>query len=395
MKRNIRSIFFISFFAILCILCKKAENPFVVSPEVIILQNGLLLDGNGSYPVENDFIVIENGYIKYVGQDSNLIIPEGSRVIDLSGKTILPGIINAHVHDGYYASNLKEWAKSGVTTVRDLGNFNHSPIEAYSLRDKLLKDDENARLVAAGPMVTAVGGYGNYEVSSPEDAQQKTLNLIESGADIIKIAIEDDLQGKRWQMLSMDEVNAVVQTAHDNNLLISAHISRAKHLEMAITSGVNDVAHMIVDELTEDNISKMIDKNIFWIPTLELWKGVSEIHTLNWDKVAISNLRKFVSSGGKVALGTDYNGYINKFDLGMPVQEIKLMQEAGMTNMDIIIACTRHASIVCNMDSEIGTIEQGKIADILILNDNPIENLNALTDVFMIIHNGSIIREAN
>jgi len=395
MIKNIHSIFFILFFSILYTSCNKPEKPFAVSPEVIILQNGHLVDGNGSDPVENDFIVIENGYIKFVGHDSDLIIPEDSRVIDLSGKTILPGIINAHVHNGYSASNLKEWAKSGVTTVRDLGNFNHSPIEVYSLRDNLLKNNENARLVAAGPMVTAVGGYGRYKVSSPEDAQQKTQNLIESGADIIKIAIEDNLQLRRWQMLSMDEVNVIVQTTHDNNLPVSAHISRAIHLEMAINADVNDVAHMIVDELTEDNISKMIDKNIFCVPTLGLWKMISEMYSLNWDKVAINNLRKFVSSGGKVALGTDYSEYLYDFDLGMPVQEIKLMQEAGMTNMDIIIACTRHASIVCNMENEIGTIEEGKIADILILNNNPIENINALTNVFMIIHNGSIIREDN
>jgi imidazolonepropionase-like amidohydrolase len=388
-------ILLVLFLVVFCTSCKESENSPAILPETMVLQNGLLIDGNSSAPIENGIILIEDGYIKYVGQDTNLTIPENSKIIDLSGKMILPGMINAHVHSGYDAANLKEWAKAGVTTVRDLGNFSDTPAEAYARRDKLLKNNENARLVAAGPIVTTVGGYGNYEVSSPADAQQKILYLIESGADFIKIAIEDDLQGRQWPMLSQDEANIIVQTAHDNGLPVAAHISRSNHLEMAINAGVNDMAHMIVDELSVNNILEMVDKNIFWVPTLELWKGVSEMYGLNWDRIAISNLRKFVNSGGNVALGTDFDGYTCEFDLGMPVTEIGLMQEAGMTNMQIIVAGTRNAAIVCNRGKEIGTIEEGKIADILILNDNPIEDIDALTDVFMVIHNGAIIRQTD
>jgi len=119
------------------------------------------------------------------------------------------------------------------------------------------------------------------------------------------------------------------------------------------------------------------------------------MYGLNWDSIAISNLGKFVNSGGKVALGTDFDGYTCEFDLGMPVTEIELLQAAGMTNMQIIVAGTRNAAIVCNRDKEIGTIEAGKIADILILNDNPIGDIDALTDVFMVIHDGAIIRQSD
>ena len=395
MISNKLSHFLIAFFVTFCVSCNNHEKPLNSTQDIIILKNGLLIDGNGSEPVQYGSIVIEGDRIKYIGDNFYQSLPKNTRTIDASGKTILPGFINAHVHYGYDENNLKEWAKSGVTTVRDLSNLHISTDKSFSLRNELIKDNENARLVAAGPMVTAPGGYGNYYVSSPEDARQKTLNLIESGADIIKIALEDNLQGRRWNMLSLDEINSIVHTAQKNNLPVSAHVSQAHQLEIAINAGVNDIAHMIIDELSEGHIKKMIDKNIIWVPTLELWKGVSEIHALNWDEIAINNLRKFVGSGGKVALGTDYKGYIHEFDLGMPIQEIELMKEAGMSNMDIIIAGTRHASVVCNLQDEIGTIEEGKIADILILNDNPLEDINAFLNVYMVIHNGSIIIEDN
>jgi len=388
-------ILLVAFLIVFCTACQEAENPPVILPETMVLRNGLLIDGNGAVPIENGVILIEDGYLKYVGQETNLTIPADCKIIDLSGKTILPGMINAHVHSGYDTDNLREWAQAGVTTVRDLGNYRYSPVEAYARRDQLLENNEYARLVAAGPLVTTVGGYGSYAVSSPADAQQKMLDLIASGADIIKIAIEDDLQGRLWPMVSQDEANIIVQTAHDNGLPVAAHISRSSHLAMAISAGVDDVAHMIVDELSANDILAIVAKDIFWVPTLELWQGVSEMYGLNWDSITISNLGKFVNSGGKVALGTDFDGYTCEFDLGMPVTEIGLMQAAGMTNMQIIVAGTRNAAIVCNRGKEIGTIEAGKIADILILNDNPIEDIDALTDVFMVIHNGAIIRQSD
>lgn len=172
---------------------------------------------------------------------------------------------------------------------------------------------------------------------------------------------------------------------------MSAHISRARHLEMAIEAGVDDVGHMIVDDLPDDLIPRMIEEDMYWVPTLELWKGVSQIHSLNWDDEAAANLRRFVQAGGKVALGTDYAGYICKFDLGMPITEMELMQAAGMTPMQIIVAGTKHAAHVCNLDHELGTIEPGKIADVIVVEGNPLDDIHALTNVRIIIHNGEVI----
>ena len=185
----------------------------------------------------------------------------------------------------------------------------------------------------------------------------------------------------------------ICQTAHYRNKRVAAHISRASHLDMAIEGGVDDVVHMIIDNLPDSLISLMIQDDIYWVPTLELWAGVSDMYSINWIDIAKSNLHRFVQAGGKVAMGTDYDGYITPFDLGMPITEMKLMQEAGMTPMQIIIAGTINAASVCDLENELGTIEAGKIADIIIVDGNPLEDLEYFSNVQMVIHNGEIIKD--
>jgi imidazolonepropionase-like amidohydrolase len=367
---------------------KQPSNPVSAS---LVLVNGTLIDGTGSDPVSDAVVALEGERIVAVGTRAQLFIPPNTPTIDVQGATILPGFINAHVHQAYNRESLEVWAQSGVTTVRDLGN-NGPPSDLFAFRDEVFQDPKYARLVAAGPMVTVPGVYGRQYVTSPEDARQTITTLLDDGADLIKISIEDDLQGRQWPMLSVEEIKAIVETAHARNMLVAAHISRSKHLELALERGVDDVAHMIVDDLPDDLIARMIKDNMYLEPTLELWQCVRSLHDLSWDTQAIDNLRRFSQAGGKVALGTDYAGYRCEFDLGMPMTEINLMRQADMTPRQIIVAATKNAAHVCNLEEEIGTLEPGKIADILVVEGNPLEDIQALTDVRMVIHNGVIIR---
>jgi imidazolonepropionase-like amidohydrolase len=396
MRRPAILLAFLFLIASFLISCSRSKKPTSDDDYVdgIAVTNGILINGTGAGPTPNAVILFKDGYIQAVGTESSLEIPTGAEIIDVKGAYILPGLMNTHVHSAYDEDNLKEWAKSGVTTVRDLGNLITSPELGFSIRDSLLKDDENSRLVAAGPLVTTVGGYGNYPVTSPDDAETKVNELIDAGADLIKIAIEDNLQGRIWPMLSMDEIKRITQTAHDRNKRVAAHISRSKHLYMAIRAGVDDVVHMVIDHLPDSLITFMIEKDMYWVPTLELWWGVSELHHLNWDVIAKDNLRRFAQGGGKVALGTDYDGYVTPFDLGMPMREIQLMQAAGMTPMQVLVAGTKHAAHVCNLEDELGTIEPGKVADMIVVNRNPLDDLDSLLEVQMVIHNGVVIRDS-
>jgi imidazolonepropionase-like amidohydrolase len=181
----------------------------------------------------------------------------------------------------------------------------------------------------------------------------------------------------------------ITDVAHRRGTIVSAHVLVSKDLEYALDAGVDDIAHMVMDDPSDELIKRVVNQGVYWVPTLELWHGVR--HGLG--DVAINNLRRFVKAGGLVALGTDFDGYNCPFDLGMPIREIRWMREAGMTPMQVIIAATKNASHVCNLGDSIGTLEKGKIADVLIVKGNPLEDVEALLNLRMVIHGGQIIRD--
>lgn len=369
----------------------------------LVLLNGLLIDGTGTSPVPNAVLIVEQDRIVAVGPADTITIPEKAKHINLQGAAILPGFINAHVHSGYMGFKLKDWAKNGVTTVRDLGSTQMDG-QWFTRRDALLDDPTNARLVAVGPFVTVPGGYPIWPwrieaitVTSPEDARKKTEQLLQKGADLIKIAIRSGKMANQMiPVLTPEETRMIVKVAHQHGKKVTAHITYSVDLKQVLDAGVDDIAHMVMDELSDTHIAEFIKQDVYWVPTLELWYHVQQQYAPRSmpHQIAVSNLRRLVQAGGasKIALGTDYAGYNAKFELGISMLEIESMQEAGMTPMQIIMAATKHAAHVCNMEQEIGTLEAGKIADILVVKQNPLEDLHALKDIALVIHNGVIVR---
>jgi len=349
------------------------------SPPLVLL--GTLIDGSGADPLPDAALVIQGDRIVAVGPRAEVSIPPGAQIIDLPGATILPGFINTHVHNAYKARNLQIWAQAGVTTVRDLGERLGRPY--FDIRDRLRADPHNARLIAAGPLVTVPGGYpiaGNnfpsLTVTSPEDARQKIDQLVDDGADVIKIT----LTSGRAPSLSPEEAAAIVETAHERGIPVTAHATTAQDLRRALDAGVDDVAHIAVDRVTNKVIRRMVDADVSWVPTFEPLENRGQ-----------SNLRRFIKAGGRVALGNDA-GYLAGLEMGMPMREIRAMHDAGMTPMQIIVAATRDAAYVCRRADVLGSLKAGKYADILVVNGDPLRNLDALQDVQLVIHDGVIIR---
>ena len=367
------------------------------------LVNGLLIDGTGADAITDGAVVIRNERIVAAGPRTQIEIPSNANIIDVQGRTILPGFINAHVHAAYGEVPLKAWAQGGVTTVRDLGTFVPYSAERFKTRNALRAIPKCARLVAVGSFINVEGGYPNaywgghpVTVTSPEEARQAVNRLIDDGADVIKTAMESGYAFGQsgWPLLSPKEATVLVETAHKRGKPVTAHVTSAHDLGRALDAGVDEIAHMVVDWLSEDLILRMVETGTRWVPTIELWQGVSRNYSaaVNYGIWAIKNLALFVEAGGEVALGTDYAGAPNvDFDRGMPIHEIGWMHEAGMTPMQIIVAATLNGARSCDMESELGTLEAGKLADVLVVDGNPLVDIQALTKVRMVLRDGKFI----
>jgi imidazolonepropionase-like amidohydrolase len=347
-----------------------------------------VIDGTGASPVDNAIIVIKGNVIAAVGARDSIAIPEGAKKIDLKGATVMPGFINAHVHDAYNEQNLESWLMGGVTTVRDESPL--ATVNFLSERDRLNKDPAHSTIVSATPILAPKEGYGQDFFTSADTASKKVTQYITQGVDIIKFSIEDDMAGSTWTLPTYEEVKAIVGIAHGCGYRVSVHIGHERNLQWAIDAGVDDIAHMVVEPISKETAERIVQKGIYWVPTLELWNGVSKDYDLDWIDVAIENLSTFYKAGGKVALGTDFAGYPGNFDNGFPVTEVNLMKQAGMTPMDIIVAGTQNAAHVCGLGDTLGTIETGKLADLLVVDGDPLAE-NPLLTVRMVIHGGKIV----
>jgi imidazolonepropionase-like amidohydrolase len=356
---------------------------------VMAIIHGTLIDGTGANPVENGIVIIQSGKIIRVGTD--LSIPKDATIIDAAHETILPGFINAHVHSGYDATNLQNWLQGGVTTVRDEGTGSLDYLKSgLPYRDRLAVNIKNARLLSAGVMIGVPGGYGQLAITTPNEARKAVNMELDLGADQIKVALEDGYGGQHdLPKLTPAELKAIVDTAHGRGVKVSGHITQAAYIPGLLDAGVDDIAHNAWDEIPEETIQRMVKQGVYLIPTFTIFR--------NYDapiEPLIDNLHRFLQAGGLVALGNDFKGGPGEFDSGIPMYEIEMMSKAGMTPMQIIQAGTKNASVVVGLQDQIGTIEPGKDADIIIVDGNPLTDLKSLSRVEVVIHSGIVAYSA-
>jgi imidazolonepropionase-like amidohydrolase len=407
MKQHCSSVSLITL-ALIAALVNGCDTPVPTQPLApsLALINGVLIDGTGAEPVLGGALVIEDGRIVAVGPRDEVSIPPDARVIDVQGGTILPGLVNAHVHRAFETANLVIWAQAGVTTVRDLGtwiqryrSWNDWMDEAsagrdlptpypFSLARAYLSVTRNARIVASGPLLTVPDGYPIHAfpwgadlaltVTSPEDARRRTGWLLDNGAAVIKIVLFGE------QGLSLQEVDAIVALAHQRGTPVSAHVDAAHDLALGAEAGIDDAAHMVPEHLSDEIIAQLVARGLYIVPTLAVLEAYGSLGS------GIDNLRRFVAAGGRVALGDDYGnpGIL----IGMPIRDMELMQESGMEPMQIIVAGTQNGAHVCNLGDQLGTLEVGKIADVLVVGGNPLEDIHVLTNAQWVIRDGVLVR---
>ena len=364
---------------------------------IIALTNATIIDGTGAAPVKDGVVLIHDDRIAAVGSRSGVTIPPGARIIDAHQGTVLPGFFNTHVHSAFSESNLRAWAQAGVTTGRDMGFGGGQLWWPLSFRDEHATQAEFARIIAVGPMISTPGGYPvavwggiGYTAASATEARQRTNEVLDHGADLIKTTLESGLVmlGRAsLPVFSEEEAKAIVDAAHHRGVPVSVHVTAVMDLAKVVDYGFDEIAHMVADTLQDDRlIARMVARDIYWVPTLELWSNYG------LDQVAVANLRRFASAGGKVALGTDFSGAPKPFQLGMPMLEMELMLQSGMTPMQIIVSATKNAAHVCNRDRVLGTIEPGKVADLLVVDGDPLQDIHALGNVRLVMRNGTVIK---
>lgn len=361
-----------------------AQRPFA-------LVGGTLIDGNGGPPLSDAVVVVRGERIVAVGRAGELALPADATVLDVRGLSVLPGLINAHVHTGYRRQRLTAFARAGVTTVIDLCG----PADFGSV-DALWLDSGTARVLAAGLFVTVPGGYpivpfGTqqvYPVRSVEEAGSAATWLIDEGADIIKIALESGRpSGPSMPVLSPEQAAAIVETAHARGVPVAAHVEFSRDLERALDAGVDVIAHMVIDDPPDALLARGVTQGVTWLTTLEVWRFVNAAS----GTAAAANLRRVAQAGGTIALATDYGSYTG-MQLGLPVDEMELMLLAGMTPAEILVAATRNGARAAGRGADLGTVEPGKLADILVVGGDPLADLHALADVRLVMRGGVVIR---
>lgn len=378
----------------------------------ILLKNGLLIDGIGKSEIKNVSISILDGKISSIFEsDTDYPEDQYSRIIELNGLTILPGFINTHVHSGFkylkgepYRDFQEEYLKAcineGVTTIRDEGMFTDDSIEdVIKKKRNLNKSIYYPRIITTGKFFSAPGGYGGMQpidITSEEEARKKVNEVLDKGIDMIKTVLEDGLDPSTIGLPKLDDnlLKVICDEAHKRGVKVSAHVTQAHNLKRLVDVGINDAAHVVYDDLSDKLIRQMIAKDIYVIPTLTVVKMFSDKYGAPILEKAKRNVYKFVQMGGKIGLGDDFMEVdMPWYRLGMPKLELQLLKEAGLSNMQIIIAATKHGAEICDIDKEVGTIEVGKKADLLIVKGNPLVKLSCISNVITVIKDGFVVVE--
>jgi imidazolonepropionase-like amidohydrolase len=302
----------------------------------------------------------------------------GADAVDGSGLLCLPGFVDAHVHIGF--ADPAEVLGRGVTTVRDLG---WPETEIFELAGASRSQAFDGPLIlAAGPILTAPGGYPTRaawappgtgrEVATPAEAQEAVARLAAAGAHSIKVALDPPA----GPVLGRDVLGAIARAAHVEGRKVTGHVHGMDELHKALDCGVDELAHMLMseEELTDDVIGRMVAARTTIVPTLSIRFGRDR-------DVAVSNLARFRAAGGRVVYGTDLG---NEGPApGIDRREVAAMTAAGFTTIEVVKAATVDAARHLSLAGK-GVLEEGMDADVVAVPVDALEHPEKLCDVRMV-----------
>jgi len=421
------------------------------SQQIKALVGGTLIDGFGSTPIENSVIIIKNEIIIAVGNVDSVKIPDSAEIISTEGMSVLPGLWDMHVHlmiNGH--SDYTYWDKTypplfenvimpssahqllmaGVTSARDLG----APLkESIAVRDAINRGEiPGPTMYMSGPFIQKKPYPGTEDfrwgVNGAKDARTKVKKLADAGVDCIKLIDQDQM--------TMDEIKAVVDEAHANNLTVVAHGHRSEEIVRGLAAGADCFEHTglssspeypeRVTEALKERTAQMNLGPLFWTPTIEglynyeymrdhpekldgdSWhlglpdSIITDIknsikHPDRLPYFQITPIRKptlkrkfkqLQEAGVVLLIGTD-SGIPMKFHSQSTWNELDVwVNELGVDPMAAIKAATYWPSVIMNVDDKVGTISEGKYADIIAIKGDVLRYISLLQDVDMVIKHG-------
>ena len=411
----------------------------------VALVGAQVIDGYEVAPISDGIVVYEDGVITAVGSASEVQIPANARVIDVGGHTVLPGLIDNHVHvdlighgsyERYYEFlggderldevmpiAAKQMLRAGVTTALDLG----APFDILDVRRKIdLGEIPGPRLLVSGPWITRVQ-YDtipdSYEevISSPEEGARKALELIDRGSDVIKT----------WEGLTQEDYHAIVDAAHSRGVKVHAHLYDPEAIKMAIDAGVDVFQHVgsagnppyeeaLINTIAHKEIPvvQTISHRVWVYPSTlafpsrlkraeyktdmpgdiyrEFMDSFQNFHQLPYFRNAANEIRnskqsasQFIDAGARIGVGTDAASPLN-MHLEAIWREMSALVDSGMTPIQVISAATKTNAEILGVFAERGSLEPGKQADILVVAGNPLEDVEVLGRVALVAKGGAL-----
>ena len=375
-----------------------------------VFTNVNLFDGVTDHIRPNTYLVVddETGKIVEVGANTE---PEADKTVDLQNKYVMPGLINCHTHiimdpltaDGgtetgevaavvRALSNLHDLLKSGVTYIRECGSTFDIDIEL----SKLIKEGKITKvpeIMPSGRPYSMTGGHGDqpnfgHLVDSPDEMRKAVRQGLKKGAKAIKVMATGGVMTENDFMddpqLSEEEIHVAVEEAHHKGLIVAAHAEGNPGILNAIKAGVDSIEHGFY--VNDEEIKLMLEKGTYLTPTIVgAWAFIEyapgKIPEWEMAKIAAAwkdlrgNITHAKNAGVPITLGTDAGTPFNDFK--MTPEELPLLVEQGFTNLEALQTSLNSAKLM-KIDDEYGTLEEGKFADFLVLDENPLEKISAV-----------------
>jgi imidazolonepropionase-like amidohydrolase len=393
----------------------EADTP--PEQQTLVIRGGTLFDGTARESSDNKIILIENGRIAAIGEDCE--IPQGAREIDATGYAILPGLIDLHVHFGapseensdmsfteqisdytsYRPAVRKALHDAGVTAIRSVRDMKDWILELK--RQVASGNLDGPRVYCAGPIFTAPGGHpagtiyrGNpwliteatRQVDDPEKARAEVRALARDGVDGIK-AVYD---GRRAPRLSLAVLQAIIDETHKHDLWVAVHTHDLQELREAAKAGADSIEHGTYDEsrLDVETVEMLKEENVACVPTLAGFDTYAGLGASPRERM--ENVKTVWEAGVLIGAGTDTQGPRMAFGRSLH-REMELLVEAGLTPSEAILAATRNAAVTLRVDDELGTIEKGKLADLILVKGKPWETISDIREVRVVIQDGKVV----